>query len=105
MIKEHSYASYYWLTLQNFSKEEFDKFVEKFSELTGIVQVDGVDWEDNSVCLTFNRYKPKHGIDEKVCKRMNDIIKKDAIKAIRNSIGGHIYFNAKRGIIKKLRTN
>ena len=103
MIKEHLYASYYWLTLQNFSKEEFDTFVEKFSELTGIVHVDGIDREDNSICLTFSRYKPKPGFDEVKCKTLNEIIKKDAIKAIRNSIGGHIYFNAKRGVLKKLR--
>lgn len=102
MIPEHKYADYYWISLVNFSKEEWERFKQDFSPFTKLMKIDGVDEEETSLCFTFSRYVPKNYLEISKCKKLNTLYKKEFLKALQQDIRGRVYFNVKRGIIKKL---
>jgi len=99
---EHKYCSYYWITLQNFNQEEWERFKEEISPFQNIFNFDGIDEDENSVCLKFNRYVPQNDIEVRACKELNLSLKKGFIKAFSEDIRGKVYFNASKGILKKL---
>lgn len=101
---EHSYADYYWITLENFNEEEWERFKQDLSPFTKLFTFDGFDEETKSVCVKFSRYRPKNGTPEEIfyCKKKNSMYKREFLKAFQQDIRGKVYFNIKRGTLKKL---
>lgn len=102
MIPEHKYAEYYWLTFENFDVEEWERFKKDLSPFTKLFTFDGIDDENQSICFKFARFVPRTGTELTSCKKKNLLYKKEFIKALQQDIRGKVYFNIKRGIIKKL---
>lgn len=102
MIPEHKFAEYYWITLENFTKEEWERFKKDFSPFTKLMNIDGIDEEEKSLCFKFSRAIPKSDVEIKKCKTINQVYKKEFIKALQKDIRGKVYFNASRGLLKKL---
>lgn len=102
MIPEHKYTEYYWITLQNFDLEEWENFKREMQNFPKAYTYDGIDDESMSVCFKFGRYIPKLGTEIKQCRQKNLKIKRDILNAIANNTRGKVYFNIRRGILKKL---
>lgn len=101
-IPEHKYAIYYWLTLENFNREEWERFIQDLSPFTKLFTIDGIDEECQSLCFKFSRFVPKDKSQIKICKEKNLIYKKEFLKALREDIRGRVYFNVNRGVLKKI---
>lgn len=101
-IKEHSYAEYYWLTLEGYDQEEWEAFKQQMGCFPKAYTYDGIDDEDHSVCFKFARHIPQSPTQIRVCKYKNAQIKKEVIKTIANNLRTRVYFNVRRGILKKL---
>lgn len=102
MIPEHKYAEYYWLTLEGFTEEEWETFKKDMSPFFKLFTFDGIDDEEKSICFKFARFKPANETQITICKKRNLLYKKEFIKAFQQDIRGKVYFNVKRGTIKKL---
>lgn len=101
-IPEYEYAEYYWLTLENFNSTEWETFKRDMSPFLKLFTIDGIDEETMSLCFKFIRAIPKSESHIKKCKEINQVYKKEFIKALRQDIRGKVYFNVNRGILKKL---
>jgi len=103
MIPEQEYSEFKWITVQGFNDEEWEKFKTELTPFNKLYNIDGIDEEDRSVCFKFNIYIPKNPSQIKSCKYLNQKFKTKFIQALSKNISGRMYFNAKHGIIKKLK--
>ncbi len=103
VIPEHKYIRCKWLTLQGFSDDEWETFKKEMSQHHKMFLIDGVDEEDRSICFKFKRFIPKSHSDIKLCLEKNRRTEQLVLKTISNNISPRVYFNAGKGIIKKLR--
>lgn len=103
MIPEHKYARFKWLTIQGFNEEEWERFKVEMSQHHTMFHVDGIDEEDRSICFKFKRFVPKSESEIKRCLNENHKTEQLVLKTISKNISSRIYFNAGKGIIKKLR--
>ena len=103
MIHEHKYAFYYWLSCKNFSNSEFEKLVQALQKTElRIINVDGYDYEDHSLCVKVIKYIPQAERYVQYCKKNNAIIGKQFLNQFGKSLGSRLYFNINRGEIKFL---
>lgn len=103
VIPEHKYARFKWLTIQNFSDVEWERFKSEMAQHHTMFHIDGIDEEERSICFKFTRFIPKTEKEIKNCLVANQRTEQLVLRTIVNNISSRIYFNAGKGIIKKLR--
>lgn len=99
-ISEHQFAFYYWLNVQ-LNPNEFSNFIENMDKIKDLELIDGVDLEDQSVCLRFNKFKPTKTQEIKFCKVMNEKVGKRFLHDLSKKLDGRLYFNVNSKIIKR----
>jgi hypothetical protein len=103
VIPEHKYARFKWLTIHNFSDVEWERFKSEMAQHHTMFHIDGIDEEERSICFKFTRFIPKTEKEIKNCLVANHKTEQLVLRTIVNNISSRIYFNAGKGIIKKLR--
>lgn len=103
MIPEHKYIRCKWLTIQGFNDEEWETFKKEMSQHSKMFLIDGIDEEDRSICFKFKRFIPKSQSEIRLCLEKNKKTEQLVLKTISQNIAPTVYFNAGKGIIKKLK--
>ncbi len=103
VIPEHKYARYKWLTIRGFSDVEWERFKSEMAQHYRMFHIDGIDEDERSICFKFNQFVPKVETEIKRCLKENQKTEQLVLRTIVNNISSRVYFNAGKGIIKKLR--
>lgn len=98
-ILTKDYEAYAWITVKNFTPEEFLGVVKAVETLKFKVEV---DYEDQCFCFTFADFKPRRVQDLRICKTRNEQLRKRFLNDFYKSMPGRYYFNMNRLELKKL---
>jgi hypothetical protein len=93
------YEEYAWITVQQFTDEEFRGLIKAMEELRFQVEV---DYEDHSFCFTFKDFIPRRPQDIRICKTRNTQICKRFLNDLYKVLPGRFYFNVGKRTLKKL---